>query len=221
MTTQDQILRYIRSKVSRAYFEEIRNAVPIAFKKAHDASLSLVNTSRDRYRSQGRYYFLQDGLADLVTSWSPEVKSTNPPGEFYTLMTAANVKVTAAVKPWKKKIRPAKYRINNSKLNKFLSAPQLDLLDQKDKNLIPEETLNAIIIPLSPPAHMDPAAPLSIIIAVPYFNSCVDYHVWFELDKFISGYETDEETQVEVDDGVWPIVRQRMRRDEDGQADNE
>jgi len=216
--TQDQILRYIRRQVPRAHFEEVRSIIPLAFEKAHQASQQLVHIPKSRKRAQDRCFFLQDGLAGLSTSWSAQVTSTNPAGEFYTMMSAANVRITAAVKPWRKKIRPAKYRANNAKLNRFLTTPQMSLLEGDEIVLRAEDTLNAVIIPLAPPYHMDQSAPLGIILAVPYFNNCRDFHVWCDLGNFLEGYESDVSDY--LDDGVWPSIRQRMRQDEDDQANN-
>ena len=102
--------------------------IPTAFEKAHRASNELVHIPKNRKRAQDRYSFLQDGLAGLSKTWSSTVKSTEPSGEFYTLMMAGNIKLTAAVKPWRKKIRPAKYRISNSRLNKFLTSPHMIII---------------------------------------------------------------------------------------------
>ncbi|HCF2040624.1 TPA: hypothetical protein NH970_006355, partial [Pseudomonas aeruginosa] len=117
----------------------------------------------------------------------------------------------AAIKPWKKKLRPAKYRLNNSKLNRFLMSPQLELLGAGDITVDIENILNAIVIPLSPPWHLDQSKPLDIILAVPYFNSCSDYHVWCSLDKFIEGYEKEIAGDLDL---AWPVIRKQMRRDE-------
>lgn len=221
MRTQDQVLRYIRRQVPRAHFEEICSVIPIAFEKAYQASQQLVHIpeSKSRKCAQDRYFFLQDGLAGLYASWSPQVTSTNPLGEFYTMMTAANVRITAAVKPWRKMVRPAKYRANNAKLNHFLTAPQMSLLDDEDIVLRSEDTLNAVIIPLAPPHHMDQSAPLGIVLAAPYFNSCRDFHVWCDFGNFLQGYESD--IMDDSNDDVWPTLRRRMRQDEDDQASTE
>lgn len=211
MNTQDEILSYLRSRIPRNHFEEIKDVVPIAFQKAYDAGNDLVHIPKDRKRAQDRYSFIQDGLAGLQKTWSSKVLPTNPRGEFYTLMNAENIRLTAAIKPWKKKLRPAKYRLNNSKLNKFLMSPQLELLDETGNFFDIENILNAIIIPLAPPPYTEQHRPLDIILAIPYFNSCSDYHVWCSLDKFILSYE--EETTGSVD-LAWPVIRKQMRRDE-------
>lgn len=211
MNTQDEILSYLRKRIPRNHFEEIKNVVPVAFKKAHDAGSDLVHIPKDRKRAQDRYAYIQDGLAGLQKTWSSQVVPTNPKGEFYTLMNAENVRLTAAIKPWKKKLRPAKYRLNNSKLNKFLMSPQLELLGDDNISVDIENILNAIVIPLSPPWHMDQSKPLDIILAVPYFNSCSDYHVWCSLDKFIEGYEKEVAGDLDL---AWPVIRKQMRRDE-------
>lgn len=217
MKTQEQILRFIRRQIPRSHFEDILGVIPVAFSKAHEACQQLVHLPHERKRAQDRYFFLQDGLADLKISWSSQVTPTLPCGEFYTLMQSGNVKVTAAVKPWKRKVRPAQYRRNNSKLNNFLASSQLDFLDDQSVEFGGDESLNAIVIPLAPPPHADQSAPLGTIIAVPYFDSCRDYHVWCDIRRFMEGYESD--SYDESDDFVWPVIRQRMRSDEEGRSD--
>ncbi|MCM2377912.1 hypothetical protein [Pseudomonas marginalis] len=211
MNTQEEILSYLRRKVPRNHFEEIKNIIPTAFRKAFAAGNDIVHIPKDRKRAQDRYTYIQDGLAGLQQAWSSQVVSTNPKGEFYTLMTTADVRLTAAVKPWKKTLRPAKYRLNNSKLNSFLMSPQLELGEKNPISISSDHTLNAIVIPLSPPRHMSQDAPLDIILAVPYFNSCADYHVWCTLNEFLAGYESEVDNNFDL---AWPVIRKQMRRDE-------
>jgi hypothetical protein len=220
MNTKEEILAYLRSQVPRSHFEEVKSVIPIAFEKAHGAALDLVHIPQDRKRAQDRYSYLQDGLAGLQEQWASRVVPTEPKGEFYTLLNTESVRLTAAVKPWKKAIRPAKYRLNNSRLNKFLISPQLELLGEGQPIFPSEKVLNAIIIPVAPPRHMDQAKPLDIILAVPYFNSCLDYHVWHRLDDFIDGYENVDSSPVDL---AWPTLRDRMRHAEnlDEEGSNE
>lgn len=218
MKTQDEILSFIRKQVPRAHFEELQIVIPTAFEKAHRASNELIHIPKNRKRAQDRYSFLQDGLAGLSKTWSSTVTPTEPSGEFYTLMMAGNIKITAAVKPWRKKIRPAKYRLSNSRLNKFLTSPQMDFLGGNDNSLAIDDTLNAVIIPFAPSPYMNQAAPLDILIAVPYFNSSDNYHVWCSLNDFLKGYEN--ESVEEFKDTVWPTLRQRMRNDEGNAAES-
>ncbi|NBK54523.1 hypothetical protein [Pseudomonas aeruginosa] len=219
MKTQDEILTFIRNQVPRGHFEEILTIIPQAFQKAHQAAGELVNIPKGRKRAQDRYSFLQDGLAGLSRTWSSSVTTTQPAGEFYTLMTMGNIKITAAIKPWKKTVRPAKYRLNNSRLNKFLTSPQMSLLDENSEPLSADDTLNAVIIPFSPSPHMDQSRPLDILIAVPYYSSTSHYHVWQSMSDFMAGY--NEAASPTDFDGVWPKLRQRMREDEGNEADNQ
>lgn len=215
MNTQEEILSYLRRKIPRNHFEDINNVVPVAFKKAHDSGHDVIYIPKERKRAQDRYTYIQDGLAGLQQTWTSEVTSTNPKGEFYTLMTSGNVRLTAAIKPWKKALRPAKYRLNNSKLNQFLMSPQLELLDGSSFETSLDNTLNVVLIPLAPPRHMNQAAPLDIILAVPYFNSCSDYHVWCSLSKFLKGYEEEDQVGVDL---AWPTIRKQMRQDEEADS---
>lgn len=219
MKTQDEILSFIRKQVPRGHFEELLMIIPQAFQKAHQAANELVHIPKGRKRAQDRYSFLQDGLAGLSKMWSSAVTPTEPAGEFYTLMTMGNIKITAAIKPWKKRIRPAKYRLNNSRLNKFLTSPQMTLLGENSEPLSADDTLNAVIIPFAPSPHMDQSKPLDILIAVPYYSSDSHYHVWHSMSDFMAGY--DEVAAIPDFDGVWPKLRQRMREDEGNEADSQ
>lgn len=58
---------------------------------------------------------------------------------------------------------------------------------------------------------MSQDAPLDIILAVPYFNSCADYHVWCTLNEFLAGYESEVDNNFDL---AWPVIRKQMRRDE-------
>tara|TARA_B100001059_G_scaffold235346_1_gene280639 strand:- start:3002 stop:3673 length:672 start_codon:yes stop_codon:yes gene_type:complete len=218
-TTQEQILQYLRHYTPRAHFEDAIDAIFVGFKKAFDEANALVHTPKERKRAQDRYSYVQENLAALVSSWNAIVTSTAPHGEFYTLMSSGNIKITAAVKPWKKKIRPAQYRLKNSRLNSFLSSPQLELLGRPEGQPVSTgEMLNAIIIPLAPPSHQDQSKPLDIILAVPYFNSCAEYHVWCTLSDFLKGYESM--TSAAPDLG-WPTIKRKMRDDEDASSSDE
>lgn len=84
MNTQEEILSYLRRKVPRNHFEEIKNIIPTAFRKAFAAGNDIVHIPKDRKRAQDRYTYIQDGLAGLQQAWSSQVVSTNPKGEFYT-----------------------------------------------------------------------------------------------------------------------------------------
>lgn len=211
-TTQEEILKYLRHHIPRAHFEEVVGVIPVAFKAAFDDANKLVHIPKSRKRSQDRYTYLQDSLAGLANAWGASVTPTVPKGEFYTLMSSGSIKVTAAVKPWKKKVRPAQYRLKNSRLNTFLSSPQLELLEGvESQTLSVSEMLNAIVIPLAPPSHMDQSKPLDIILAVPYFNSCTEYHVWCKFDDFLRGYETISSGAPDLG---WPTIKRKMREDE-------
>ena len=218
-TTQEQVLNYLRYHIPRSRFEEAKSAILVGFNTAYEEANKLVYVPKDRKRGQDRYTYVQESLAALLSSWNAQVTPTAPMGEFYTLLSSANIKITAAVKPWNKKVRPAQYRKKNSQLNSFLSSPQLDLLGGAESQMLsPGEMLNAIIIPLAPPRHQDQSKPLDIILAVPYFNSCSDYHVWCKFDDLFYGYESM--TSVAPDLG-WPTIKRKMRDDGDASSSDE
>ena len=102
-TTQEQVLNYLRYHIPRSRFEEAKSAILVGFNTAYEEANKLVYVPKDRKRGQDRYTYVQESLAALLSSWNAQVTPTAPMGEFYTLLSSANIKITAAVKPWNKK----------------------------------------------------------------------------------------------------------------------
>ncbi len=216
MSLKQEILRFLRKEATKGQVEELVDAIHLAYERAYEQSKSIHNLPTHRKLAQDRNFFVQDVLIGQ-SSWSGSCVSASHNGEQFALLKAGNTLITASVIPWRKKIRPSKGRLKNSRLNAYLEHLQKnpDLFDGKDLlGSLPTDTLNIIIAPLSPATKstLDQSRPQGLMIAVPYANNLDRFHLWCPVQDLLLAY--DDEVEDESAD-VWPKLRIRMRSEEE------
>ena len=218
MSLKQDILRFLRTEASKGQVEELVDAVNLAYERAFEQSKGLRNLPTPRKLAQDRNFFVQDVLIGQ-SSWQGSCVSASHNGEQFALLRAGSTLITASVVPWRKKIRPSKGRLKNSRLNAYLEHLQRnpDLFEGQDLlGKLATDSLNLIIAPLSPATKstLDQSKPQGLMIAVPYANNLDKFHLWCTVQELLLSYE-DEADDDESGDSVWPKLRIRMRSEEE------